>query len=313
MSLGSGTHVTILNTVGAVQIVLIWLTSSFPPRFIVLELDWYAQHRWFAIGYMCYPFPRQIQMNLEEEENSPDTRSSNNRNRDCFNNYFHPFRINSASPPPGFDCGLVGPAPGQSAYLKGFSLSTPGMPLRYPVSASGAFAPGTVILVRLMKRTRTGRIWTRKSSVISFFAGTYKSTFGFDQGPPLHDALTITYVSHPELFKVRHFRVEWMWNCMVSIWQEKRSSRSGIIKYVMTHSSPRTESISLCQGVLWFLCSFSGWYTVSSWDRSSIIFHVGVSIWGVALVQTLILPRNLFQFRLFWYTCKALSAKLHGK
>jgi uridine nucleosidase len=46
------------------------------------------------------------------------------------------------------------------------------------------------------------------SSVISFFAGTYKSTFGFDQGPPLHDALTITYVSHPELFKVRRFRVD---------------------------------------------------------------------------------------------------------
>lgn len=46
------------------------------------------------------------------------------------------------------------------------------------------------------------------SSVISFFAGTYKSTFGFDQGPPLHDALTITYVSHPELFKAQRFRVD---------------------------------------------------------------------------------------------------------
>lgn len=46
------------------------------------------------------------------------------------------------------------------------------------------------------------------SSVISFFAGTYKSTFGFDQGPPLHDALAIAYVSHPELFEVQRFRVD---------------------------------------------------------------------------------------------------------
>ncbi|KAG1763147.1 Inosine/uridine-preferring nucleoside hydrolase domain-containing protein [Suillus occidentalis] len=46
------------------------------------------------------------------------------------------------------------------------------------------------------------------SSVISFFAGTYKSTFGFDQGPPLHDALAIAYVSHPELFGAQRFRVD---------------------------------------------------------------------------------------------------------
>lgn len=46
------------------------------------------------------------------------------------------------------------------------------------------------------------------SSLISFFAGSYKSTFGFDQGPPLHDALTIAYVSHPEFFKTQRFRVD---------------------------------------------------------------------------------------------------------
>jgi len=46
------------------------------------------------------------------------------------------------------------------------------------------------------------------SSLVSFFAGSYKSTFGFDQGPPLHDALTIAYVSQPELFKARRFRVD---------------------------------------------------------------------------------------------------------
>ncbi|KAG1735708.1 Inosine/uridine-preferring nucleoside hydrolase domain-containing protein [Suillus paluster] len=50
--------------------------------------------------------------------------------------------------------------------------------------------------------------WRTLSSLISFFAGTYKSTFGFDQGPPLHDALTIAYVSHPELFQVQRYRVD---------------------------------------------------------------------------------------------------------
>ncbi|KAJ7221673.1 Inosine/uridine-preferring nucleoside hydrolase domain-containing protein [Mycena pura] len=31
------------------------------------------------------------------------------------------------------------------------------------------------------------------STLISFFADTYKDTFGFNDGPPLHDALTVAY------------------------------------------------------------------------------------------------------------------------
>ncbi|EGO02000.1 hypothetical protein SERLA73DRAFT_49160 [Serpula lacrymans var. lacrymans S7.3] len=46
------------------------------------------------------------------------------------------------------------------------------------------------------------------STLISFFADTYKSTFGFDEGPPLHDALTIGYVSNPELFACERYRVD---------------------------------------------------------------------------------------------------------
>jgi len=46
------------------------------------------------------------------------------------------------------------------------------------------------------------------STLISFFADAYKSTFGFNDGPPLHDALTVAYVAHPELFKSRRFRVD---------------------------------------------------------------------------------------------------------
>ena len=46
------------------------------------------------------------------------------------------------------------------------------------------------------------------STLISFFAETYKSTFGFDDGPPLHDALTIAYVAQPDLFEATRYRVD---------------------------------------------------------------------------------------------------------
>jgi uridine nucleosidase len=46
------------------------------------------------------------------------------------------------------------------------------------------------------------------STLISFFAESYKSTFGFDAGPPLHDALTIAYVSNPEIFATTRYRVD---------------------------------------------------------------------------------------------------------
>ena len=46
------------------------------------------------------------------------------------------------------------------------------------------------------------------STLISFFAETYKSTFGFNDGPPLHDALTIAYVAQPDLFQATRYRVD---------------------------------------------------------------------------------------------------------
>ena len=47
-------------------------------------------------------------------------------------------------------------------------------------------------------------LWT----LIWYFAESYKSTFGFMHGPPLHDALTIAYVSDPEIFKCKRYRVD---------------------------------------------------------------------------------------------------------
>lgn len=46
------------------------------------------------------------------------------------------------------------------------------------------------------------------STLISFFKEAYESTFGFMDGPPLHDALTIAYVSRPELFTGRRYKVD---------------------------------------------------------------------------------------------------------
>lgn len=46
------------------------------------------------------------------------------------------------------------------------------------------------------------------STLISYFAESYKSTFGFKQGPPLHDALTIAYVANPALFESTRYRVD---------------------------------------------------------------------------------------------------------
>ena len=46
------------------------------------------------------------------------------------------------------------------------------------------------------------------STLINFFTESYKSTFGFMDGPPLHDALTIAYVAMPELFTCRRYRVD---------------------------------------------------------------------------------------------------------
>jgi len=46
------------------------------------------------------------------------------------------------------------------------------------------------------------------STLITFFAESYKTTFGFVDGPPLHDALTIAFISQPALFTWQRYRVD---------------------------------------------------------------------------------------------------------
>jgi len=45
------------------------------------------------------------------------------------------------------------------------------------------------------------------STLIIFFADAYKNVFGFEDGPPLHDALTIAYVAQPDLFQAKRYKV----------------------------------------------------------------------------------------------------------
>lgn len=71
------------------------------------------------------------------------------------------------------------------------------------------------------------------STLISFFADAYKSEFGFNDGPPLHDALTIAYVSQPELFKSKRYHVDvelsgthTIGSTVVDIWDYAKSDES---------------------------------------------------------------------------------------
>jgi uridine nucleosidase len=71
------------------------------------------------------------------------------------------------------------------------------------------------------------------STLITYFADAYKATFGFNDGPPLHDALTIGYVSNPSLFKTTRKRVDieltgvhTLGETVVDIWDYQRCDDS---------------------------------------------------------------------------------------
>ncbi|KAI0775361.1 Inosine/uridine-preferring nucleoside hydrolase domain-containing protein [Irpex lacteus] len=69
-------------------------------------------------------------------------------------------------------------------------------PASSPAEASSPLPAATTPLRRML------------STLVSFFAESYESTFGFTKGPPIHDALTIAYVFNPQLFGARRFHVD---------------------------------------------------------------------------------------------------------
>ncbi|KAG8753145.1 Uridine nucleosidase 1 [Ceratobasidium sp. 428] len=46
------------------------------------------------------------------------------------------------------------------------------------------------------------------SSLVRFFAETYRTTFGFTEGPPLHDACCLAYLHNPGWFKSKRYHVD---------------------------------------------------------------------------------------------------------
>ncbi|KAH7102919.1 uridine nucleosidase [Auriculariales sp. MPI-PUGE-AT-0066] len=86
-----------------------------------------------------------------------------------------------------------------------------------------------------MKRLDPQRTPLRRtlSTLLSFFAHTYKDVFGFTEGPPLHDALTIAYLVRREIFKAerQHVDIELRGEhtageTVVDIWNYKKSDES---------------------------------------------------------------------------------------
>lgn len=69
-------------------------------------------------------------------------------------------------------------------------------------------SPGTPLAEGEALPPATTNLRHALATLASFFADAYESTFGFKDGPPLHDALTIVYVSQPELFKTIRKRVD---------------------------------------------------------------------------------------------------------
>jgi purine nucleosidase/pyrimidine-specific ribonucleoside hydrolase len=52
-----------------------------------------------------------------------------------------------------------------------------------------------------------GHVGEAIAGLLEFFAGTYRNTFGFD-GPPIHDAVAVAAVAHPDLLETRLMRVD---------------------------------------------------------------------------------------------------------
>lgn len=69
-----------------------------------------------------------------------------------------------------------------------------------------------IVLVNADVKASISKINSKFSNIIldllSFFETTYRDVFGFVNGPPLHDPLTIAFAIDPTLFKFQKHYVE---------------------------------------------------------------------------------------------------------
>ncbi|GAA5833486.1 hypothetical protein JCM9279_001540 [Rhodotorula babjevae] len=77
-----------------------------------------------------------------------------------------------------------------------------GLPSHFPPTPPLTPTNGSTTLPRALTPLRH-----TLSTNLTFFAEAYKRKYGME-GPPLHDALTVAFVTHPELFKGKRYRVD---------------------------------------------------------------------------------------------------------
>jgi len=89
-------------------------------------------------------------------------------------------------------------------------LNVPVKKIMVPINVTHTAIATPEVQARLLSPNGSSTTGLRHtlSTLITFFADSYKSTFGFVDGPPLHDALTIAFVSRPDLFNCRRYRVD---------------------------------------------------------------------------------------------------------
>jgi len=94
--------------------------------------------------------------------------------------------------------------PSQPPHFSGIELPSPSTPLRHTIS-----------------------------TLLTFFAERYEQTFGFHEGPPLHDALTVACIVKPEIFQLKRYRVDIELNgthsagqTVVDVWNYKKTDDS---------------------------------------------------------------------------------------
>ncbi|GAA6007257.1 hypothetical protein JCM11491_003064 [Sporobolomyces phaffii] len=80
--------------------------------------------------------------------------------------------------------------------------------LLYPPSSSLASLPETTPDAISNPRKAHTPLRHSLSTLLNFFAQTYKNVFNFNEGPPVHDPLCVAYIARPDLFKGTRYRVD---------------------------------------------------------------------------------------------------------
>lgn len=79
------------------------------------------------------------------------------------------------------------------------------------------------------------------STLLTFFAATYEKVFNFKQGPPIHDALVISYITDPNLFTHLLTRVD--------IDRNAGLSKGAMIVDVYDNAAPEDKNVKVAQRV----------------------------------------------------------------